>query len=165
MKTRFPSILGVFAAILMVASFVIPAHIAAPSAVSADPGIMKWDTVSTPNAVVGKNDILNLHPAGPGADWGFGSEIVSMAVGNDGMTNVFIVRNVLTAAMAGVVARNVATPAQAAAWMASIVQYRNMLYYSNTTGIADTITRWFALVRHPNFPGRWQPVPGCHRPG
>ena len=163
MKTKFPGVLGVFAAILMVASFVIPAHIAAPSAVSADPGIMKWDTVSTPNAVVGKNDILNLHPAGPGADWGFGSEILSMAVGNDGMTNAFIVRNMLDATTAGVLALN--NPAQAAGWIAASGFYRNMLYYSNTTGIADTITRWFALVRHPNFPGRWQPVPGCHRPG
>jgi len=61
MKTRFPSILGVFAAILMVASFVLPVNIAAPAAVSADPGIMKWDTVSTPASIEGKNDVLNLH--------------------------------------------------------------------------------------------------------
>ena len=80
MKTRFPRFLGVFAAILMVASFVVPASVAAPSPVSADPGIMKWDTVSTPAAVVGKNDIVN------------GNEILDMAVGNDGQTIYFIVR-------------------------------------------------------------------------
>ena len=90
MKTRFPSILGVFAAILMVASFVIPINIAAPSAVSADPGIMKWDTISTPNQMIGKNDLLNAH--GLGANTGQGSEILSMAVGNDGMTVAAVVR-------------------------------------------------------------------------
>jgi hypothetical protein len=90
MRLKFPSILGVLAAILMVASFVIPVNIAAPSAVSADPGIMKWDTVSTPNAVVGKNDIVN--PTALGANTGQGSEILSIAVGNDGMTIAAIVR-------------------------------------------------------------------------
>ena len=94
MKTRFPSILGVFAAILMVASFVIPVNIAAPSAVSADPGIMKWDTVSTPGAGVGKNDILNWHAIG--ANTGQGSEILSFAAGNDGMTTTYIVRTWIT---------------------------------------------------------------------
>ena len=58
MKTRFPSILGVFAAILMVASFVVPMNIAAPSPVSADPGIMKWDIVSTPAMQPAKNDMV-----------------------------------------------------------------------------------------------------------
>ncbi|MCX6005864.1 MAG: hypothetical protein NTZ34_01215, partial [Chloroflexi bacterium] len=91
MKTRFPSILGVFAAILMVASFVIPVNIAAPSAVSADPGIMKWDTVSTPNAMAGKTDILNDHALG--ANTGQGSEILDMVLGNDGVTNYVIDRS------------------------------------------------------------------------
>ncbi len=158
MKTKYPGILGVFAALLMVASFVIPVNLAAPSPVSADPGIMKWDTVSTPNAVVGKNDILNPHLAAvafPGpdvfADVARGSEIIAMAAGNDGMTDVFIARSWLSAATAGVLAAN--NPAQAAGWAIAANTYVNMFYYSNTLGIADTITRWFALVRHPNFPG------------
>ena len=97
MKTRFPSILGVFAAILMVASFVVPMNIAAPSPVSADPGIMKWDTVSTPGAVDGKNDIMNLHPQDPSPPlgWsndGWGSEIIDQAVANDGMTIYTVAR-------------------------------------------------------------------------
>ncbi|MFA5066259.1 MAG: hypothetical protein WC566_12465, partial [Dehalococcoidia bacterium] len=100
MKTRFPSILGVFAAILMVASFVVPVNIAAPSAVSADPGIMKWDTVSTPISVSGKNDILNMKdPVGITIDAmggppfsGRGSSIDDMAAGNDGMTIAFLDR-------------------------------------------------------------------------
>ncbi len=64
MKTRFPRILGVFAAIFMVASFVIPVSIAAPAAVSADPGIMRWDTVLTPNSMPLKNDIDNYKMVG-----------------------------------------------------------------------------------------------------
>ena len=103
MKTKFQNILGVFAVILMVASFVVPINIAAPSAVSADPGIMKWDTVATPASVGGKNDIMNDHyPVGiatsattavagdPGL--GKGSSINGMAVGNDGATIAFIDR-------------------------------------------------------------------------
>ena len=90
MKTRFPSILGVFAAILMVASFVVPMNIAAPAAVTADPGIMKWDTVHTPGSGVGYNDILNTH--GLGANTGMGSEVLDMVAGNDGMSMAFIVR-------------------------------------------------------------------------
>jgi hypothetical protein len=126
MKTRFPSILGVFAAILMVASFVIPVNIAAPSAVSADPGIMKWDTVITPNSVVGMNDVLNTHALG--ANTGQGNEILSMAVGNDGMTVCCIVRQWITAG------------------------YVNTFMYSNLAGITFTITRWFALIRKSNWP-------------
>jgi hypothetical protein len=41
MKRVHSGILSVISAILMAASFVIPANITAPSAVSADPGIMK----------------------------------------------------------------------------------------------------------------------------
>jgi hypothetical protein len=139
----------------MVASFVIPAHIAAPSAVSADPGIMKWDTVSTPNSVVGMNDVLNAHvgPTGLFADIARGSDILDMVAGNDGMTNVFIARAWLDAGTAGIIAGN-AAPAQAPGWLAIAGaggRYQNVLYYSNTSGIADTITRYFALVRHPNF--------------
>ena len=138
MKTRFPSILGVFAAILMVASFVIPVNIAAPSAVSADPGIMKWDTISTPNQMIGKNDILNAH--GLGANTGQGSEILSMAVGNDGMTVAAVVRTWIPPG----------DPAAASAL--NPYQYVNVFYYSNTLGIAFTITRWTALIRRPNWP-------------
>jgi len=145
MKTRFPSILGVFAAILMVASFVVPMNIAAPSPVSADPGIMKWDTVSTPGAAVGKNDIMNSHVLNPvtdtgfGANTGMGSEILDMAAGNDGVTMAYIVRNY-------------AGPLSAT--FPGISNYRNWFYYSNLMGIADTITRMQALARHT----AWAPI-------
>src|SRR5208283_5355651 len=92
MKTRFSGITGALAAILLIASFVIPAGVATTSGVSADPGIMRWDTVITPNLLPLKNDIDNVNIAGltPGP---MGSEIISMAVGNDGQTMAWIVRD------------------------------------------------------------------------
>ena len=90
MKIRFPGILGVFSVILMVVSFLIPVNIAVPSAVSADPGIMKWDTVSTPGSYPSQNDIINFH--GTGANTGQGSEVLDFAVGSDGTTIIAIVR-------------------------------------------------------------------------
>ncbi|MGA2159108.1 MAG: hypothetical protein ABSG90_07800, partial [Dehalococcoidia bacterium] len=101
MKTRFPRILGVFAAIFMVLSFVIPVSIAQPAAVSADPGIMRWDTIMTPEAFPLKNDIDNTYisatahnpPGGDGTNNPRGNEIISMAVGNDGATLAWIVRD------------------------------------------------------------------------
>jgi len=93
MKTRFPSILGVFVSIFMVASFVVPVSIAAPAAVTADPGIMKWDTVITPGSMVSKGDIINIHA--PGNQTGFGGEILDMAVANDGMKIAWIGRTSL----------------------------------------------------------------------
>ena len=132
MKTRFPSILGVFAAILMVASFVVPMNVAAPAAVTADPGIMKWDTVSTPGAVSGKNDIVNAHVAG--AQTGKGSEIVNMAVGNDGMTVAFIARASLA----------VLNEDYASAFV-------NALLVSNNSGISGSATKELGLMRVPSF--------------
>jgi len=132
MKTKFPSILGVFAAILMVASFVIPVNIAAPSPASADPGIMKWDTVITPNAVAGKNDLYNPQTTAGDPNTDKGNEILSMAVGNDGMTIFYVVR----------------TWATVATWKTATSGYHNVFFYSNTAGIADSSTRYPALARN-----------------
>ena len=158
MKTRFPSILGVFAAILMVASFVVPMNIAAPSAVTADPGMMKWDTITTPGSVNGQNTILNWHgpdanfPALPYDDTGYGSEIIDRAAGNDGSTVVWIVRQMIDPTLGGVAMQN-APPAQALAWGAAIGRYRNLLYYSNNNGISAMGTRVLTLIQNPLCPG------------
>jgi hypothetical protein len=132
MKTRFPSILGVFAAILMVASFVVPMNIAAPAAVTADPGIMKWDTVSTPGSVSGKNDLFNYHKAYQ--ETGIGSEIIAMAVGNDGVTIAMIGRGSLGVLDEGAADLTV-----------------NGLLYSNNSGISGALTRELGLLRNPLF--------------
>jgi len=147
---RFPSILGVFAAILMVASFVLPVNIAAPAAVSADPGIMKWDTVSTPASIEGKNDVLNLHWQDPtvqglpcqiyGYDQtGFGNEIIDMAVGNDGMTIYWVVRTAVN------------IPATSSPTGAALIAVANVMYKSSNNGISATLTQFLALFRHPQY--------------
>ena len=138
MKIRFPGILGVFAAILMVASFVIPVNIAVPSAVSADPGIMKWDTVSTPGSYPTANDILNLH--GTGANTGQGSEILDMAIGNDGKTVIAIARTFRGNT-------------------AATRYYWNRIYRSSNNGISFSGSRDNALRRHI----LWAPVAGTER--
>ena len=68
---------------LMVAAVValLPAGLLNPHTVEAAPGIMRWDTVSTPGSVSNRNDILS-HVG----DNLTGSEIRSLAVGNDGKT-------------------------------------------------------------------------------
>ncbi|MFA5400629.1 MAG: hypothetical protein WC359_09335 [Dehalococcoidia bacterium] len=147
--------------LLMVASFVVPVNIAAPSAVSADPGIMKWDTVSTPMSVSGKNDILNEKDVTIGNFNGMGSSINGMAAGNDGMTIAFIDRTWFDRVSAGVVTAVAPTSTTvgvnnnpAAEWaLYPNGGYFTGLYYSTNSGIAATITRDLALVRSPNFPG------------
>ncbi len=151
MKTRFPSILGVFAAILMVASFVVPMNVAAPSPVSADPGVMKWDTVSTPGYVEGKNDIMNIHPQDPTpllgySQTGYGNEIIDQAVGNDGMT-------VYTIARAGIHVPASSVPANLVAVVGAgnIVAITNALFVSTNSGISNSLTKHNALFRNPDF--------------
>ena len=90
MRIKFPAIIKVIAGMLAVAVFIIPANMVSPATVSADPGIMRWDTVLTPGYLANKWDIDNLH--GLGANMGQGSEIIDMAAGNDGKTVVAIVR-------------------------------------------------------------------------
>ena len=118
----------------MIASFVIPASIATTSQAGADPGIMRWDTVITPNLLPLKNDIDNVHfPFIAGLDTPRGSEIISMAVGNDGMTMAWIVRDF-----------EYADPQYQPL-------YGNLLYWSNTAGVAATPTRELGLRRATGF--------------
>ncbi|MDD5312017.1 MAG: hypothetical protein PHO26_03145 [Dehalococcoidia bacterium] len=53
-----------------------------PSPVSAGPGVMKWDTVNTPNSDAQRNDVLNPFFGGNFT----GSEVRDLAVGGDGNT-------------------------------------------------------------------------------
>jgi len=69
---------------LLVAAAValLPSGLLKPSSTEAAPGVMRWDTVTTPGSVPGKNDILN--PYININDTFTGSEIRDLAVGNDG---------------------------------------------------------------------------------
>ncbi|MGD0855709.1 MAG: hypothetical protein ABSA18_07865, partial [Dehalococcoidia bacterium] len=123
MRIRFPGILGIFSVILMVVSFLIPVNIAVPSAVSADPGIMKWDTISTPGSYPTQNDIINSF--GTGANTGQGSEIIDLAAGNDGTTLIAIDRT----------------------WSGKY--YFNKIYRSGNAGISFSGSRDTIIRRHP----------------
>ncbi len=145
----------------MVASYMAPSDLAAPAAVSADPGIMKWDTVSTPMSVPGKNDILNEKDVTIPNMNGMGSSIEGMATGNDGVTIAFLDRTWLDSINIGVVqaiAPTTTSVGQAASPSAEWALYPTGgyftdLYYSTNSGLSATITRMLALVRTPNFPG------------
>jgi len=53
-----------------------------PAIVNAQPGIMKWDTISTPNSRPSKNDVLNPYIDGNPT----GSEIRDLSIGSNGTT-------------------------------------------------------------------------------
>jgi len=60
MKTKYPSIFGILAIFMLVASLVVPVNLASPTTAEASyaAGICKWDTPELPNSVVGKYDLL-----------------------------------------------------------------------------------------------------------
>jgi len=60
MKTKYPSIFGILAIFMLVASLVVPANLASPTTAEAgfDAGVCKWDTLEMPNSQVGRWDIL-----------------------------------------------------------------------------------------------------------
>jgi hypothetical protein len=60
----------------------LPAGLLNPHRAEAAPGIMRWDTVTTPNSVPNRNDVLNPYIGGNFT----GSEIRDLAVGSDGKT-------------------------------------------------------------------------------
>jgi hypothetical protein len=68
---------GVLAALLLVASFIIPTSLASPSPVQA--AVCKWSSVDMPGSSIARGDIA------------LGPEIYKIAVGNDGMTVLALV--------------------------------------------------------------------------
>jgi hypothetical protein len=98
---NFPcNIPAVLVTVVMLAAFLIPVNLAMPYAVSADPGIMKWDWVATPGSdtatVTGRFDIANTNDRG--------SEIISMAVSDSSNTVGTVIKTGL-----GSIARDTAT--------------------------------------------------------
>jgi len=75
MKTKFPSMFGILAIFMLVASFVVPVNMANPAPVEAFNPVCQWDYVSTPRMFAGfGRDILSP------------SEVNKLAVGSDGAT-------------------------------------------------------------------------------
>ena len=79
MKTKYPSMFGVLAALLLVASFIIPTNLASPSPVQA--GVCKWDQVEMPGSVLARADVGWIGP----------SDIQKLVVGSDGATVLAVV--------------------------------------------------------------------------
>jgi len=75
MKTKYPSIIGVVAIFMLVASFVVPANLVNPAPVKAFDPVCQWDYVTTPRMMAGLiRDVLSP------------SEVNKLAVGSDGAT-------------------------------------------------------------------------------
>jgi hypothetical protein len=72
MKTKYPSMFGVLAALLLVVSFIIPTNLATPSPVEA--GVCKWTPIDMPGSSLARGDVAN------------DTEVNRMAVGSDGAT-------------------------------------------------------------------------------
>ncbi len=129
MKTKYPRMFGLLAAVLLVASFVIPASLMNPAPVEA--GVCKWDTINLPGSLPLKNDIRG------------GSEILDMAVGGDGATILFVGRTAISAWEATLL--NLPTAI-------FVVQTNlNLIYYSNNGGISFTGSKFLNLLR--DWPG------------
>ena len=82
MKIKYSSFVGLLAVLLLVASFVVPAKLASPASVDADPGLMEWTIVDTPDSQPGLTD--SLYTEFNGAFPEDGSELIKLLVGNDG---------------------------------------------------------------------------------
>jgi len=77
-KKRSPK--PIYVCLLLAALVALPSGLLNPHQAEAAPGIMRWDTVTTPNSVPNRNDVLNPYIG----DNFRGSEIRDLAVGNDG---------------------------------------------------------------------------------
>jgi len=71
MKTKYPNLFGILAALMLIVSFVLPANLISPATVAADPGICKWDTLREPNQLYGLQAIAR------------GTDIIDFAVASD----------------------------------------------------------------------------------
>ncbi|MGB8707636.1 MAG: hypothetical protein WCD72_06805, partial [Dehalococcoidia bacterium] len=75
MKTKYPNLFGILAALMLVVSFVVPVSLTSPSAVQADPGMCKWDTLREPGALPGSEVVaVNTDPV----DFAVGSDLSSI---------------------------------------------------------------------------------------
>jgi hypothetical protein len=122
MKTKYPRIFGLLAAVLLVASFVVPVSLMSPAPVQADPGICKWDALMTPGYLPLKNDLA------------LGSDITDMAVGGDGATILLTATNYLPGIY------NAYIPC-----VPNTGTVKGTLYWSNNGGISFTSTKGSAL--------------------
>ena len=82
MSVKHLRIICLACSLVAVSSFLVPGAPVNPSQVNAQAGIMRWETVDTPNSDPGKNDVLNPYIGGNFT----GSEIRDLSIGNNGTT-------------------------------------------------------------------------------
>ncbi|RPJ60404.1 MAG: hypothetical protein EHM12_06230, partial [Dehalococcoidia bacterium] len=82
MNVKYRRYLYFVCALVAVSSFLVPGAPVNPSPVNAQTGIMRWDTVNTPYADLGKYDLLNPYIGGNFT----GSEIRDLSIGSNGTT-------------------------------------------------------------------------------
>jgi len=85
-KIQIPRLAGFLFGLCLSAAIALPVNITTISPASADAGIMRWDTVSTPGSVTGRYDIVS-----PG-------DIIDCAVGHAGKV-IAVVREPETTAL------------------------------------------------------------------
>jgi hypothetical protein len=134
MKTKYPNLFGILAALMLVVSFVLPASMASPTSVAADPGICKWDTLSEPGAIFGTFVVGTYN--------GLCTEPIDIAMGNDSNTVAFIVTVPATYG-------SVWGPAPPAPYPGP----RNILVTSTSKGVFCTLGVYSSLYRTPGFGG------------
>ena len=121
MKTKYPNLFGILAALMLVASFVVPTSLVSPTSVAADPGICKWDTTREPGSLTGTEVIAT------------NSDILDLAVGSDFNTLVAVVEEGLPTYVFAGAGRN------------------SLFKWSNTKGLFWTASRYFNLTLTPGW--------------
>jgi len=89
MKTKYPNMFGLLAVFMLVASLVVPANMVNPAPVQADPDMLRWSILDTPQSIP---------PATLYKEVLANSEISKLEVASDGMHMYAIVNRVLAAA-------------------------------------------------------------------
>jgi len=138
MKTKYPSMFGLLAALLLVASFVIPVNLVSPAKVQADPGICKWDILLTPGALPLASD-LSLT-----------TDLIDMAVGGDAKTVLLNRRYYISAALVALLG-----------YPAGLAGPRSMVAWSSNAGMTFTTSKVLNLWRDM---GCLSAAPGVVRP-
>jgi hypothetical protein len=124
MSLKFRSLSLLICAVVVASGFMLAAAPSQPAIANGD-GIMKWDTITTPNSDPNKNDVLNPYIGGNFT----GSEIRDLSVGSNGTTLIAAVT---------IDARYI-NPAAAAGPL-------GILLYTNSGGIAWSTSAYLHLI-------------------
>jgi hypothetical protein len=89
--------LALLVIVFVIASFIVPSKLAAPAPASADPGLMEWTIVDTPDSEPGLTKAIYSPVISNGttpASYTMpqGSEIIKLVIGNNGSTMFALVR-------------------------------------------------------------------------